>query len=175
MISQPQSGPDKCAPLRGTERKRLAAELARRYAAGTTSIPELAARVGRGPALVRRLLIEAGVRTDDESCIRTGNAELAAELVARHQRGETVAQLSWTTGIDRRVVRRYLSAAGVPKPPRALPPGDTDAVVAGYRAGASIRELADRFGSSYTAVRTLLVQAGVGLRSRTPVVRDRVR
>ncbi|MCK2244043.1 MULTISPECIES: helix-turn-helix domain-containing protein [unclassified Crossiella] len=153
-------------PLRGRRRRRVAAELASRFAAGAVSIPELAADLRRGPALVRRLLIEAGVRTDNDTCLRASAADLTADLVRRHRAGESIEHLSRRTGIDRRAIRRLLAEGGVPQPVRARQPTATELVIEGYRSGASIRQLAARFGSSYSAVRTLLRNAGVGLRSR---------
>lgn len=151
--------------LRGRAR-RAAAVCARREFGRCRSVLQVAELLKVGPALARRLLIEAGVRTTDQACIRPHDEQLAAALAARHQQGETVAELTWATGIDRREVRRLLAAAGVAAPGRARPPDDAAAVAAGYRAGASIRELAAWHGSSYSAVRTVLVRAGVTLRPR---------
>lgn len=159
------STPDR-TPLRGRRRRAVAAELASRFAAGAVSISQLAADIRRRPALVRRLLIEAGVRTDDQSCLQASRTALVSQLVSRYRAGESIETLSHRTGIDRRVVRRLLDQGGVPQPERAQPPAAAELVIAGYRAGASIRQLAREFGSSYSAVRTLLRNAGVGLRPR---------
>jgi lambda repressor-like predicted transcriptional regulator len=153
--------------LRGTERQRVAAELARHFRSGK-SIHALAEAVNRGPATVRRLLEEAGVR-DDQALIGLSARETTLALAARRELGASLAQLANETGLDRRAVRRYLVDAGVELPRRGASPSmGPDALVERYQAGASLRTLAGLAGCSYRTVRNILLDAGVTLRQQGP-------
>ncbi|MGH3798467.1 MAG: helix-turn-helix domain-containing protein [Pseudonocardiaceae bacterium] len=152
--------------LRGPERERVAAVLAQRFVRGRVPIRELAAEVGRRPSLVRRLLTEASVHTEDTSRVGGAETEIVAALVARYREGIPVERLSRETGIDRRVVRRLVAEAGVRMPIRhPLPVDRIGWVVEQYRTGASLRGLAEVTGSSYSTIRRVLLGAGVTLRS----------
>jgi transposase-like protein len=53
-------------------------------------------------------------------------------------------------------------------PPRRLLVGSEPELVAAYRGGATVEELAERHGCSVTTVRTVLEGEGVALRARGP-------
>lgn len=152
--------------LRGSQREQTAADLAERFDPERVSIRQLAVEVNRRPSMVRRLLDEAGVHTDDVSCVGVAEPGVTAALSARYLDGVPIDRLSHDTGIDRRVVRRLLTEARVPLRERhPLPPDQTDWVVEQYRAGATLRELAEQAGCSYSTIRRTLLLAGVTLRS----------
>ncbi|MCA1707840.1 MAG: hypothetical protein LC808_33030 [Actinobacteria bacterium] len=152
--------------LRGQQREQIAAALAHRFVQEQVSIRDLASELGRRPSLIRRLLDEAGVCADTTSCVGVAESEIATVLAARYRDGVPIEQLSDDTGIDRRVIRRLLTEAGVSRPERhPLPVDQSDWVVEQYRAGVSLRELAKQTSCSYSTIRRVLLQAGVALRS----------
>ncbi|MFI5560681.1 helix-turn-helix domain-containing protein [Amycolatopsis japonica] len=67
-----------------------------------------------------------------------------------------------TTLLAAGVVLRQAGPAGAPAPP---------GLIEGYRAGASIQELATKFGLSFGATRRMLLQGGVQLRPQGGVPR----
>jgi hypothetical protein len=156
--------PETFPALRGSRRQQFARQLADRYVRDRVSIGELAAQVHRRPTLVRRLLLEAGVRIDGDA--GADGPDVAAELAGRYADGESLETLAKNTGIDRRVVRTLLADAGVPIRERhPVPAHQGGWVVEQYLAGITLRELAHRIGCSYGTVRRYLLRAGVGLRS----------
>lgn len=94
---------------------------------------------------------------------------MTAALAARYRLGVTVEQLHVDTGIDRRVIRERVRAAGTPTATRrrrgdlALPEAE---LVAAYDAGLYLTDLAELAGGSYSTVRRVLLDAGVQLRPR---------
>lgn len=158
--------------LRGRQRVQAAAALAERFDPDRLPIRELATEVNRRPSMVRRLLDEAGVHAQGASCVGVAESEVVAALSARYRDGVPIETLSRDTGIDRRVVRRLLTEAGVPLRERhPLPHDQAGWVVEQYRAGATLRRLAELTGCSYSTIRRVLLLAGVTLRapgSRSP-------
>lgn len=78
-----------------------------------------------------------------------------------------IEHLCRDTGLDHREIRRLLTYSGVPlRTQRTLPAEQTPWVVEQYRAGATLRELAERTGCSLSTIRRSLLHAGVVLRSR---------
>ncbi|MCA1706087.1 MAG: hypothetical protein LC808_23635 [Actinobacteria bacterium] len=152
--------------LRGQQRQQVAARLAQRFGHDRVPIHDLAREVERRPSTVRRLLDEAGVHAEDTSCVGLNEAELAAMLAARYREGAPIEALSRDTGIDRRVVRKLLTEAGVALRARQpLPADQIDWVIEQYRAGVTLRGLAELSGCSYSTIRRTLQMAGVTLRA----------
>jgi Helix-turn-helix domain len=149
-------------PLRGQQRRKVAAELAAQFIQGTTSIPELAASTGRRPSLIRRLLAEAGVRTDGPECVGT-DPDDTARIVRDCYRGSgSIQAVVETTSLDRRVVRHLLAL-----PAQSGDQFDSETVAEmarRYRAGATLQKIASETGRSYNQVRAALLDAGVSLR-----------
>jgi transposase-like protein len=150
-------------PLRGRQRSEVAAELVQQFIRGTMSVRELAAAVGRRPSLVRRLLAEAGVRTDGPECVGTDLEDTARIVRDCYRRSGSIQAVVEMTSLDRRVVRHLL----------ALPAESGDqfgdfetvaAMVQRYLAGATLQEIAGTTGQSYNQVRATLIEAGVSLR-----------
>jgi len=141
----------------------VAAELAEHFIRGTKSVRELAASVGRRPSLVRRLLAEAGVRTDGPECVGTDLEDTARIVRDSYHKAGSIQAVVEMTSLDRRVVRHLLAL------PAEL--GDqhgTSEPVAEmarrYQAGATLQEIAGETGRSYNQVRAILIEAGVPLR-----------
>lgn len=152
--------------LRGQHRVQLAAALAERFDPDRVPIRDLATEVNRRPSTVRRLLDEAGVHAEGASCVGATESDIVGALSARYRQGVPIEKLSQDTGIDRRVVRRLLTEAGVSlRERRSLPSGQADWVVEQYRAGVTLRRLAELTGCSYSTIRRALLLAEVALRS----------
>jgi hypothetical protein len=141
----------------------VAADLAEQFIRGTSSVRELAASVGRRPSLVRRLLVEAGVRADGPECVGTGLEDTARIVRDCYDKTGSIQAVVEMTSLDRRVVRHLL----------ALPAESDDQLGVSelvaemarrYQAGASMQEIADETGQSYNQVRATLIEAGVSLR-----------
>lgn len=153
--------------LRGERRKRLAANVARRYVQDRLSVQELARQLGRRPTLVRRLLDEAGICDAGRTLVGTDEQETASTLARRYQRAGSIAALVRETGMDKRAIRSKLLDAGTSLPVRhRLSPDDVTEAVARYRTGESIRTVATRIGCSYGTVRAALHAAQVQVRPR---------
>ena len=152
--------------LRGQLREQLRVELARRFLAERPhiAIAALADRYQRIPSVVRRLLEEPGIRSQHHLLGLTDD-EVAAALVNRYKAGASVDDLAEVTGIDRPQIRRHVRAAREGRQLRRLKMPIAD-VIALYRSGTSIRELAPQAGTSYGTLRTALLDAGVELRRR---------
>jgi hypothetical protein len=156
--------------LRGRCRSELAAQLVdcARTSRPPVGVATLAARVGRKPSAVRRLLAEGGFRSR-RMLLGFADDEVTAALAARYRLGVTVEQLHADSGIDRRVIRERVRAAGTPTASRrrrgdlALPEAE---LVAAYDAGVNLAGLAELAGGSYGTVRRVLLDAGVQLRPR---------
>lgn len=156
--------------LRGRYRAELAAQLADRARTSRTpvGVVALAESVRRKPSAVRRLLAEAGFWSR-RMLIGFTDYEVTTALAARYRLGVTVEQLHVDTGIDHRVIRERVRAAGTPTASRrcrgdlALPEAE---LVGAYDAGVSLTGVAELAGGSYGTVRRVLVDAGVQLRPR---------
>jgi hypothetical protein len=159
--------PDTEPRIRGRLRRQVAVALAERFRAERLTVLELAREAHRRPSTVRRLLAEAGVRGDDDTCVGYTDEEIARVVTRRFRGGEPVVTLHRDTGIDERVLRQVLLDAGEELEPRQAAPVDQLAALrARYENGASIQELADELDSSYGSVRRVLVRAGVTFRPR---------
>lgn len=153
--------------LRGQARRSVAAQLAARFQSGETTIAELASEFRRRPSLVRRLLTEAGLHTDDHACVGAPDDEVVSALADRYVAGESIVALARDTGIDRRTVRHLLQEAQIVlRGHTAAPTNQVDGLARRYRSGATLRELAEETGCSVSAVRKVLLDAGVSLRGR---------
>jgi AraC-like DNA-binding protein len=157
--------PERSGALRGRERAQVAHDLARQFTDQKVTIAELAAAAHRPPSMVRRLLIEAGVQAESV-CLGVSEERIAAILAYRYTiHGDSVDALSAITGIDHRVVRRLLDQAGVQFPQRhGRPVHLVGQLGAQYLNGASLRDLGDQAGCSYSTIRRLLRQHQVPLR-----------
>ncbi len=153
-------GRTRSKPLRGQQRSEVAAELAEQFVQGTKSIRELATSVGRRPSLVRRLLAEAGVRTDGPECVGTDLDDTARIVRDCYRRSGSVQAVVEMTSLDRRVVRHLLalSVNQLGRSELAAEMGHR------YQAGATLQEIAGETGQSYNQVRAALIEAGVSLR-----------
>lgn len=162
--------------LKGKHRQRVAAAIAERFVRDRIGVHELAAELGRRPAVVRHLLEEAGLCIADVPCIGISDEDTAATLARRYSAGASIVELVRLTGIDKRIVRRLLIQAGVTLPQRhETTTQDAQQIVADYRAGASLRTLANSIGCSYGTVRAILLANEVQLRPRgaaAPVARS---
>lgn len=153
--------------LRGRARRQVAHELARRFlTARPIMVADFAAQVGKSPALVRRLLEEAGVSTGGLMCVGMSEADLAPILSARYQAGSSLDTLSRETGLDRRHVGDLLARQGTALRVRrleSLPADQIPRIVRKYRHGATLRELAELTGFSHSTIRRELLKSGVTL------------
>lgn len=163
----PSTGnPDPRYP-RGSLRRQIAREFPERFRGDPVPIQDLAAKVVRRPSLVRRLLEEAGVRTEDESCLGMPMGEIAAAVATRYQSGVSIDRMSRDTGIDRRRINDLVQQRKAPLRTRnPLPADQVPWVVKQYQRGATLRALADVTGSSRSTIRRKLIDAGITLRGR---------
>ncbi|WP_344885446.1 helix-turn-helix domain-containing protein [Allokutzneria multivorans] len=154
--------------LYGQQRRETAYALAARFLKSRSPIQELADEVNRRPAQVRQLLLEAGVRTSDATCLRETADETAHAVASAYDRGRSIRELAHETGIDRRTLRLLLAQAGVEPgvAPAATYSIDVAPLAEAYLAGETLRALAASSGLSYHVIRTILLDAGVPLRKR---------
>lgn len=90
-----------------------------------------------------------------------------AELAAAYDAGETVEMLAVRYGCSTTTVREVLAAEGVglrPPGPRSPLVGREAEVATAYEAGATVRELAERFGANQRTIRKVLAGEGVAMR-----------
>ena len=156
------------ARIRGSLRTAVADALAERFMRErVSSILELARELRRRPSTVRRLLAEGGARGDDQTCVGYSEDEVARAVTRRFRQGDSVEALHRDTGIDERVLRELLLAAGERLEQRQAAPMERRADLRRrYEHGASIQELAEENDSSYGSVRRVLLRAGVTFRPR---------
>ncbi|WP_442785293.1 helix-turn-helix domain-containing protein [Amycolatopsis sp. H20-H5] len=153
-------------PLRGRQRQRVATAIAARFRSGET-VAELAAVLGRRHDTVLRLLTEAGIAFPVVLPPETTDEDTTRILAYWHRRGLSAETLVDQTGLSSRTIRRHLAAAGVaPSTSSVLSPRAAALAGRQYGKGSSIRQLAARFGCSYTTMHTALVAAGISLRPR---------
>jgi hypothetical protein len=153
--------------LRGHRREQLAADVAQRFVQDRMSVHDLASQLGRRPAVVRRLLDEAGIYDASRTMIGTDDQQTARNVARRYAQVGSISALVRETGMDKRVIRSMLVGAGVPLPTRhSLTDSETEQIAARYLDGASIRQLAKYFGASYGTVRAALLAARVKIRPR---------
>ena len=153
--------------IRGSRRAEVALALAEYFTRERVSVLELARLVRRRPSTVRRLLAEGGVRGNDVTCVGYTDDEVARAVARRFRTGVPVGTLRRETGIDERVLRQLLQAAGERLEQRQAAPVERLADLRSkYERGASIKELADEIDSSYGSIRRVLLGAGVTLRQR---------
>jgi hypothetical protein len=153
--------------LRGKHRDRFRAEVAKWFVTDRMTVHDIATMTAKRPSVVRRLLNEAGIAEADTQCVGLSEQETAQSLTRRYEAGASITDLVRQTGMDKRVIRRFLVAAGVDLPVAHSVTGEESAqVVARYRAGDSIRTLAGSIGCSYGTIRAALLAAGVQLRPR---------
>ena len=91
--------------------------------------------------------------------------------MAAYRAGHTIEQLAEAHGCSVTTVRSVLGEAGVdlrPRGPRSPLEGVEDRVAADYRAGATVRELVDRYGANQRTIRKVLADQGVTMRPRGP-------
>ena len=94
-----------------------------------------------------------------------------AELVAAYEAGATVEELAAEHGCSTTTIREVLAAEGVTlrsPGPRSPLEGREAELAAAYEAGATVRELVDRFGANQRTVRKVLAEQGVVMRRRGP-------
>lgn len=90
-----------------------------------------------------------------------------AELVAAYEAGATVEELAARHGCSVTTIRLVLGGEGVelrPPGPRSPLDGREREVAAAYEAGATVRELVDRFGANQRTIRKVLGEQGVSMR-----------
>ncbi len=159
-----QAGPE--TRIRGGRRAEFAGELAEHFSRErVSSVLELAREMRRRPSTVRRLLAEGGARGDDLTCVGYSDDEVARAVTRRYRGGDSVLALHRDTGIDERVLRELLLAAGERLEQRQAAPMERRADLRReYERGASIQALAEENGSSYGSIRRVLLRAGVTFR-----------
>ena len=90
-----------------------------------------------------------------------------AELVAAYESGATVEELAEQHGCSVTTVRAVLAGEGVElraRGPRSPLEGREAEVTAAYQGGATVRDLAGRFGANQRTIRKVLTDAGVTMR-----------
>lgn len=90
-----------------------------------------------------------------------------AELAAAYEAGATVEVLAARHGCSTTTVREVLSTEGValrPPGPRSPLDGRETEVASAYEAGATVRDLAERFGANQRTIRKVLAEQGVVMR-----------
>lgn len=90
-----------------------------------------------------------------------------SELAAAYDAGSTVQELAARFDCSTTTVREVLAEAGVrlrARGPRSPLAGREAEVVAAYEAGATVRDLVDRFGANQRTVRKVLADGGVVMR-----------
>ncbi|WP_156051661.1 helix-turn-helix domain-containing protein [Allokutzneria albata] len=149
----------------------MADDLAKRFHEGERVIQDLAARVDRRPATVRRLLREAGITNDASVCLYDSDDDVAHCLAAHVAQGRTISELMRRTGLGERTIRRLLG--GLDDADKRPNPAQVAKMVTEYRAGLGIRALSMKTGYTYYAIRTALLDADVSLRNPGGNWRDR--
>jgi Mor family transcriptional regulator len=89
------------------------------------------------------------------------------ELVEAYEAGATVEELAERHGCSVTTVRAVLEEQGVtlrPRGPRSPLEGREASLAADYEAGATIRELASRYGANQRTIRKVLSECGVTMR-----------
>ena len=90
-----------------------------------------------------------------------------ADLARAYEQGATVEELAAAYGCSTTTVRDVLAEGGVelrrPGPRNPLE-GREHEVAAAYEAGATVRELVDRFGANQRTIRKALADRGVAMR-----------
>jgi Mor family transcriptional regulator len=90
-----------------------------------------------------------------------------AELVAAYQSGHTVEELAVAHDCSVTTVRAVLEAEGTTlraRGPRSPLEGREAELAADYECGATVRELADRYGANQRTIRKVLADRGVTMR-----------
>lgn len=90
-----------------------------------------------------------------------------ADLASLYAAGETVESLAVRFGCSVTTVREVLSASGVEmraRGPRSPLDGREDELAAAYIGGATVRDLAERFGANQRTIRKVLAHQGVEMR-----------
>ena len=90
-----------------------------------------------------------------------------AELVAAYEAGATVESLAAEHGCSVTTVRDVLAAEGVElraRGPRSPLDGREAEVATAYEGGATVRDLAERFGANQRTIRKVLAGEGVVMR-----------
>jgi len=90
-----------------------------------------------------------------------------AEVVASYTGGATVEELAERHGCSVTTVRDVLAAEGVElrsRGPRSPLDGREAELAAAYEGGATVRELAERFGANQRTIRKVLAGEGVVMR-----------
>ena len=93
------------------------------------------------------------------------------EVVRAYEAGATITELGVRFECSRSTIADVLHARDVDlraRGPRSPLEGREAEVVAAYEAGASVRELVERFGANQRTVRKVLTDAGVVMRRTGP-------
>lgn len=150
------------------------------YLDGDTA-PVIATRHGILANRVRAILDRHGVERRDDRASRSGGAnrfvadpELVADVRRRYvEAGESTTAIGKTLGVDRRVISRILTDAGVSlRPPAhlgggaALTSADEAAIVQSYRDGDGLAVLARRYRTRQERIRDILTGAGIEIRPK---------
>ncbi len=146
--------------------------IARSWSEGGT-VREVAARAGVSREIVRDRLRRAGALgyplRDQRRHVREVFENRGPELVAAYEAGETVADLAADAGISWHTLRDHLVDHGIAIRTahwqvREVLEARGDEFLAGYRAGATLNEIAASAGISTASIRPYLVARGVTLR-----------
>lgn len=89
------------------------------------------------------------------------------EIVEAYRRGDTIPQLAERYHCSTESIRTALRLEGVEarrRGPRSPLEGREDEVATAYRAGATVRELAERFGADVRTIRKVLAARDVPMR-----------
>ncbi|KAA2253323.1 hypothetical protein F0L68_33485 [Solihabitans fulvus] len=152
--------------LRGRVRHDVAHRLALRWTTSGLSFARFAAQTGLRPSMARRLLSEAGVRSEGSPYLGWTDLDLTAVLAARSGGGESVTQLASETGLHPRHVARVIDSTSVWRPRRRQTYTPAPEVIELYRHGATIQVLTELTGMSSQRIRHGLRAAGVTVRPR---------
>ena len=134
----------KTKPKTNDERVKRNEEIARQYLAGE-SVSDIAAAFGLRASSVRRILSVTGITMPREALAKRNE-----EVARRHLAGESVSDIAAAFGLSRASVYRILNSAGVRL--RAVREARYERIEELYRAGGSIKVIADELGVSPSVV-----------------------
>jgi hypothetical protein len=93
------------------------------------------------------------------------------ELVARYTAGESIRALSWQHGLSRSGLSHFLEGEGVVLREQGITPEGAERAVRLYESGLTIRQVAERLGSSHGTIQRVLNKQGVSTRASCTVGR----
>ncbi|MFB6665975.1 helix-turn-helix domain-containing protein [Streptomyces parvus] len=141
-----------------------AKEIAAAYRSGKT-LRAIAAVYGVTPDPIRRVLAEQGVQTRSTGYTPSLSRTQKEEALRLREQGVSTAEIAERFGVSRGIAQA--AVRGVRGPSSGEKTRQTDAeIVAAYKQGAGIQELARQNGMAHHTVSEVLKAAGVVLRGR---------